>query len=305
MKSMDSDPKVRPNLSEIKLINYSLLAELFLSGIFILYTIFQPSLSKSLTIVGVSKNRFIIIGLFAALIIVCIVLLTLCNKNKNFRQRIENVFNSSKFSSAFLLFFFSSSLLLLITYLPIVFENQVLAQRLRPLILFLILSALNPLIIKGIYSGTAINEYLSISFENTLIYLDRTANNKLMVILALLIGIPILFTAAFKFEYPAGFAGLFVLMSDLIKSNDFKLPVFIPYYGPGGIPFAYPPLGPYLLAGVTTLFHIGDLEYVRFFPPLLILLSIPPIYFIGYEITKSKVRKFFCSNLDNLFANNF
>ena len=74
-----------------------------------------------------------------------------------------------------------------------------------------------------------------------------------------------LFIIGFKVPFDLG--GLFYQMSIEIIKNGFLLPVSIPYYYPGGLPFAYPPLPFYIQAIVIKLFS----------PPQNYTLSIPVI----------------------------
>ncbi len=57
-----------------------------------------------------------------------------------------------------------------------------------------------------------------------------------------------LFYNAFRFSLPIAYAGMYTLMAEQIADGGFSLPMQVPYYGPGGIPFAYPPLALYVMA---------------------------------------------------------
>ncbi|MEY2816894.1 MAG: hypothetical protein RL275_357 [Chloroflexota bacterium] len=96
-----------------------------------------------------------------------------------------------------------------------------------------------------------------------------------------------LFYNAVRFELPMGFSGMFALMSEQISSNDFRLPESTPFYGPGGIPFAYPPLGFYVMAMVTRLLDVSSITYLRFVPPFFSLLALIPVFFLVERITRS------------------
>ena len=85
-----------------------------------------------------------------------------------------------------------------------------------------------------------------------------------------------------------GYAGLFTQMAVQISQSNFSLPMQSPYYGPGGIPFSYPPLGFYLLAIFIKL--TGNyLIFLRFLPPFLSLLSLIPLFFLALELSKSSI----------------
>ncbi len=79
-----------------------------------------------------------------------------------------------------------------------------------------------------------------------------------------------------RFHLPLGEAGLFSQMAAEILAKNFSLPDIVHYYGPGPIPFAYPPLGLYLMA----LFYktgIHPFTYLRFIPPILSFLALIPV----------------------------
>ena len=107
----------------------------------------------------------------------------------------------------------------------------------------------------------------------------------ILLIVFLMSGV-FLFYNSFRFSLPLGFGGLFAQMAEQIASNDFSLPYESPYYGPGGIPFAYPPLGLYIMALFIKL-GIHPFTYMRFVPPLFSLLALLPIYLFTREFTGS------------------
>jgi hypothetical protein len=117
-------------------------------------------------------------------------------------------------------------------------------------------------------------------------------NNKLppwklvMFIFVLLFAVVVLFYNAFRYEMPLGYGGLYTLMAEKIVENGFSIPFEIPYYGPGGIPAAYPPLGMYLMA-VFLKMGIPWSGYLRFAPPFLSLFAVISFYFLTEEITES------------------
>ena len=105
---------------------------------------------------------------------------------------------------------------------------------------------------------------------------------------ALACGAPVTFWNAFRYSPPMGYAGMFSLMAELIVNAGFGLPMEVPYYGPGGVPFAYPPLGLYLLA-VFIQVTGKTLIILRFIPPLLSLLALIPLFFLAIEISGSRL----------------
>lgn len=75
---------------------------------------------------------------------------------------------------------------------------------------------------------------------------------------------------------PLGCAGMFTQMAEQIAGANFVLPAEIPYYGPGGIPFVYPPLGHYLFAlylktGLSPWAYLRRFLAVLSFPGFILL----------------------------------
>jgi hypothetical protein len=105
----------------------------------------------------------------------------------------------------------------------------------------------------------------------------------------LLVGSAYLYNA-WRFTYPAGYAGLYTLMADLLAHEPFPLPMQVPYYGPGGIPFAYPPVAAYL-----TAFFIGPLQipvfaYLRWEPAVVCILVMLGAYLFGRQLTGDRIK---------------
>jgi len=98
-----------------------------------------------------------------------------------------------------------------------------------------------------------------------------------------------LFYEAFINRFPLGYAGLYSLMAETIVKNGFALPLNIPYYGPGGIPFAYPPFALYVMAFFTGVLHLDPMIYLRFAAPLFSWLALIPAFYLAREITHSRV----------------
>jgi hypothetical protein len=109
-----------------------------------------------------------------------------------------------------------------------------------------------------------------------------------LLLLALAIAAPIFLYHPLADSNPMGYAGLFTQMAEQIAESDFRLPHTSPYYGPGGIPFAYPPFGLYLLAvpiKLTGKYFI----FLRFLPPLISLLALIPLFYLMRELSGSPV----------------
>ena len=102
-----------------------------------------------------------------------------------------------------------------------------------------------------------------------------------------LAAIPLLANAV-RFSLPLGYAGLYTLMSEQVAQGGFALPWSVPFYGPGGIPFAYPPLAFYLMALFLRL-GVPSLTYLRFAGPLLAWASLAPVTRLAKELTGSRL----------------
>jgi len=95
--------------------------------------------------------------------------------------------------------------------------------------------------------------------------------------LILLIGTAIRCTHLFLIDFihePFRLGGLFIAFADEIASNHFQLPVTIPYYSAGGIPFAYPPLGFYVEAVLLKIFPDQIFAIANILPPLVSILAL-------------------------------
>ncbi len=91
-----------------------------------------------------------------------------------------------------------------------------------------------------------------------------------------------------RYVMPTGYAGLYTLMSELLVTNSFRLPQSVPFYGPGGFPYAYPPVGFYI-AGIANYFlRIPLFTYLRFAPVLFTLLFLVLDYILIKKITCSR-----------------
>lgn len=101
-------------------------------------------------------------------------------------------------------------------------------------------------------------------------------------------------------DYPLGYAGLFQLEIDLIQGSGFSLPRSIPWYGPGGIPAAYPFLGLYLGAVVQHFLHVSSIDYLRFAPAVLSLAATITLYFFVRLITKNRGKAIIAAALTTL-----
>ena len=88
---------------------------------------------------------------------------------------------------------------------------------------------------------------------------------------------------------PYGIAGLYTLMSDLASSHGYALPMRVPYYGPGGIPFVYPPLATYAHALVVHGLGVSNFFYLRFAPICFTVLCLVPLSLLFWELSRSRL----------------
>lgn len=98
---------------------------------------------------------------------------------------------------------------------------------------------------------------------------------------------PIFFLPAFRYTFPLGYAGMFTQMAAQIAAAGFALPMEIPYYGPGGIPFVYPPLGHYLFAAAIAL-GLSTWAYLRLVPAFFALAALVSFYFLAHQLAATR-----------------
>jgi hypothetical protein len=110
--------------------------------------------------------------------------------------------------------------------------------------------------------------------------MTATAMNKRLSVLAaliMLIGVAIRCTHLFLIDLthePFRLGGLFVAFADEIAAHNFQLPVTIPYYSSGGIPYAYPPLAFYVEAILLKIFPGQIFAVANLLPPLVSILTL-------------------------------
>jgi len=126
---------------------------------------------------------------------------------------------------------------------------------------------------------------------------SRSGRSLFGLILVLLAGIVLRIDHLFRvgFDVPFNLGGLFYQASLEIIKNNYRLPFSIPYYFPGGLPFAYPPLPFYLQAFLIQAFSISNYLTVNLLPPLFSILSLLSIPFLAAKICKSKTGVLFAA----------
>jgi hypothetical protein len=95
---------------------------------------------------------------------------------------------------------------------------------------------------------------------------------------------------AFRFKYPAGYAGLYTLMAEILAQKPFPLPMEIPYYGPGGIPFAYPPVAAYIAALFIGPLRVPAFTYLQWEPGIVCILAMLGVYLLGRELSGDRLK---------------
>lgn len=95
---------------------------------------------------------------------------------------------------------------------------------------------------------------------------------------------------AIRFVYPLGYAGLYKLSIELLIDNRLTIPDFLPYYGPGETPFAYPPIGFYIAALANRLLNLSLDTYIRFAPAVWTIIAIIAVYVLGRKVFKSRAK---------------
>jgi len=103
---------------------------------------------------------------------------------------------------------------------------------------------------------------------------------------------PILWFNAWTKAMPLEFAGLYTLAAETLVHNAYRLPDHLPFYGPGGTPFVYPPVGFYVMAFATDLFNIPTLTYLRVVPAVLVSGIGIVAYIFAYLLFRSRLAAF-------------
>lgn len=105
--------------------------------------------------------------------------------------------------------------------------------------------------------------------------------------LALIVSLVLFAVYYLTHPYPAYGSGLFLAMADQIQANGYRLPTTIPNYTQTGVPFAYPPLIFYAIAGLLDL-GADPLLLTRILPGVITILYLVPFYALAREILDSE-----------------
>jgi hypothetical protein len=132
-------------------------------------------------------------------------------------------------------------------------------------------------------------------------------SEKMLVGLILLIGTVIrLFHIPFVgVGSPYSLGGLFLEFARQIIAQGYHLPVTIPLYTEGGIPFAYPPLPFYIEAVLLDFFSLPQVLVVNLLPPLVTVMTLPAFYFLTSQAVSDYRTRLFCLALFAVLPNAF
>lgn len=93
---------------------------------------------------------------------------------------------------------------------------------------------------------------------------------------------------AIRSAFPANDGGLFYAMAEDIRASGFLLPATTSYNG-GAIPFAYPPLGPYLAALLDALTPLSLLAVFWLLPLVLTVAAVAALYRLARVLFEDRV----------------
>ncbi|MBI9036077.1 MAG: glycosyltransferase family 39 protein [Bacteroidales bacterium] len=135
-----------------------------------------------------------------------------------------------------------------------------------------------------------INENFEIITDHIIQFIHNSHKKYILEIIVFLEIVIVYFTNSINHIFPLGYAGLYILISEKISIFPWHIPSIIPFYGPGGIPFAYPPLGMIVGSFFINTLNVQPFVYLRFFPPLMGLFYSIGWYFFVRTITKSRIK---------------
>lgn len=109
----------------------------------------------------------------------------------------------------------------------------------------------------------------------------RSAGTSLLIIVV--IGAFLRLAPVLASDFPLNDGGMFLTMAEELRANGYLLPRYSSY-NDLQIPYAYPPLGFYLTAIISSLAGISLTDVLRFVPALVSVATIPVAFAIGREI---------------------
>jgi len=109
---------------------------------------------------------------------------------------------------------------------------------------------------------------------------------KLILVLAVILGAFIRFSATSLAGFAINDGGMFAVMVDDLKASGYALPRFTSYNGLN-IPYAYPPLGFYFGRIAADLSGLSSAEITRWLPALFASLAVPAFYLLASRLMKT------------------
>ena len=109
----------------------------------------------------------------------------------------------------------------------------------------------------------------------------------LILIVAILFGAWFRLMPAWLAGFPVNDGGMFYTMILDLQANHYAIPLFTTY-NHTFIPFAYPPLGFYIGAGISDLLNVSPLAVIRWLPGIINVFCIPAFYFFAKEVLGDK-----------------
>ena len=106
---------------------------------------------------------------------------------------------------------------------------------------------------------------------------------------ALLFGGIVRFAAPMSAQGPVNDGGLFLQMTRDLQANGFVPPQYTTY-NDANIPFAYPPLGFYLVGAIQSLTGISLFDLFTYLPAVFCTLAILAFYFLALEFTQDSLK---------------
>ena len=111
----------------------------------------------------------------------------------------------------------------------------------------------------------------------------------LILLAAIIFGAWFRIMPAWLAGFPINDGGMFYTMILDLQANHYAMPLFTTY-NHAFIPFAYPPLGFYIGAGISDIFNISALAIIRWLPGIINALCIPAFYFFAKEVLGNKLQ---------------
>ena len=99
----------------------------------------------------------------------------------------------------------------------------------------------------------------------------------------------LLHLALIDLTLPVESGGLFLEFARQIAAAGYRLPAIIPYYTPGGVPYAYPPLAFYLEAALIHGLGLPEWPVASVLPALLAIAALPLFYALARAVYANKV----------------